>query len=109
MEDYASDIIVKHKTCMEHNTTLQRVPQWCHENNLKLNSLKCSFNQFLEFLVQSQGIQIDPTKTQVITEMWEQFIWTEKCKWSFGQRSVNSLLPVLKKIFCDLQLTLHPL
>ena len=65
LEDYVDDIIVKSRTRGNHLHTLQKILQRCRVYKLRLNPRKYAFGvtsgQFLGFLVDQHGIQIDPS------------------------------------------------
>ena len=73
MEVYVDDILVKSRTRVEHPRALARILQRSWEHNLKMNPKKCVFgvssNKLLRFIVSKRGIEIDPNKAKVITEM----------------------------------------
>ncbi|XP_026398852.1 uncharacterized protein LOC113294688 [Papaver somniferum] len=73
VKDYVDDIVVKSKTRATHTDVLRQVFERCHEYKLKMNPLKCAFGvssgKFLGFQVTSEGIKVDPTKTQAILTM----------------------------------------
>lgn len=69
---YIDDIIIYSDTLQDHikhlNTILQRLTQ----ANLTLNMKKCHFFKqqfkFLEHIVSARGVEVDPEKTQAITQ-----------------------------------------
>ncbi|XP_026396770.1 uncharacterized protein LOC113291452 [Papaver somniferum] len=73
VEDYVYDVVVKSKTRASHTDVLRQVFERYREYKLKMNPLKCAFGvssgNVLGFQVTSEGIKVDPTKTQAIITM----------------------------------------
>ena len=71
LEDYVDDIAVKSKRREKHFHILKRVFERCKAFKLRMNPLKCAFGvsseKFLNFLVHSRGIDVDPAKATTIT------------------------------------------
>ena len=67
------DIVVKSRRREEHFHVLRRVFERCRAFKLRMNPLKCAFGmlsgKFLDFLVHSRGIDMDPAKASAITTM----------------------------------------
>ena len=73
IEDYMDDIVVKSKKREDHLETLRKVFERCRLYKLKMNPLKCAFEEstgkFLGFLVHNCGINVDPAKVSAIATM----------------------------------------
>ena len=73
LEDYVDDIAVKSKRREKHFHILKRVFERCKAFKLRMNPLKCAFGvsseKFLNFLVHSRGIDVDPAKATTIATM----------------------------------------
>ena len=71
----ADDILVigYDKDGTDHDEAVYKVLKWCQDMNLKLNKEKCHFRctsiSFFGEVVSRQGIQPDPQKVRVLTEM----------------------------------------
>jgi hypothetical protein len=69
---YLDDILIFSKSDAEHQQHLREVLQTFHENRFYCKMSKCSFFQsqtkFLGFVVDGQGIKMDPTKVSAILE-----------------------------------------
>ena len=67
------DFVVWGKTLQEHDERLRKVFLKIRESGLKLYKSKCQIRKqsiiFLGHIVLSEGIKIDPSKTEVITKM----------------------------------------
>ena len=67
------DIVIWEKTLAEHDNRLRRVLLKVRESGLKLNKNKCQFCKnsivFLGHIISSEGIRVDPSKTDAITKM----------------------------------------
>ena len=70
LEDYVNAIVVKSKKREEHFYVLKKVFERCRAFKLRMNLLKCAFEvstgKFLDFLVHSRGLEVDPTKATAI-------------------------------------------
>ena len=75
LEDYVDDIVVKSKQKKDHVEVLRRVLQRCREYKLKMNPMKCAFGvtsgKFLGYLVNRQGMNVDPAKAKAVLDMPE--------------------------------------
>ena len=73
LEGYVDDIVVKSRRREEHFHVLKRVFERCRAFKLRMNHLKCAFGvssgKFLDFLVYSRGIDVDPAKATAIATM----------------------------------------
>ena len=73
LEDYVDDIVVKSRRREEHFHALKKVFERCRAFKLRMNLLKCAFEvssrKFLDFLVHSRGIDVDPAKATTIATM----------------------------------------
>ena len=73
LEDYVDDIVVKSKKREEHVQVLRKVFERCKAFKLRMKPLKCAFRvssrKFLDFLVHSRGIDVDPAKATAIATM----------------------------------------
>ena len=67
------DFVVWRKTLQEHDERLRNVFLKITESGLKLNKTKCQIKKlsivFLGHTISSEGIKIDPSKTETITKM----------------------------------------
>ena len=67
------DFVVWGKTLQEHDKCLRKVFSTIRESGLKLNKTKCQIRKqsivFLGHIISSEGIKIDPSKTEAITKM----------------------------------------
>ena len=72
---YVDDLVVKIKKREHHLEDLQIVFEGLRKFDLKMNPLKCPFGvtsrKFLGFIVHHHGIEVDPTKIDVIQKMPE--------------------------------------
>ena len=66
-------IVIWGKTLAEHDNRLRKVLLKVRESGLKLNKNKCQFRKnsivFLGHIIFSEGIRVDPSKTDAITKM----------------------------------------
>ncbi|XP_074377708.1 uncharacterized protein LOC141719230 [Apium graveolens] len=73
LEVYVDDMITKSKSSNNHCSDLRETFENVRRNNMRLNSLKCSFGltsgKFLGFLVSQRGIEADPSQIKAIFEM----------------------------------------
>ena len=73
IEVYMDDMIAKSRTTQDHLTDLRKLFQRLKKYQLRLNLNKCAFGvtskKLLGFIVNDRGIEIDPTKVQVIRSM----------------------------------------
>jgi hypothetical protein len=69
---YLDNILVFSKTKEEHDQHLQRVCKRLRDTELYTKPSKCQFYQkeieFLSFIIETQGIQIDPKHIETIRE-----------------------------------------
>ena len=69
-QDY---IVIWRKTLAEHYNRLQKVLFKVRESGLKLNRNKCQFRKdsivFLGHIISSEGIRVNPSKTDAITKI----------------------------------------
>ena len=67
------DFVAWGKILQEHDERLRKVFLKIRENGLKLNKTKCQIRKqsivFLGHIISSEGIKIDPSKTEAITKM----------------------------------------
>ena len=58
---------------VDHDATVHKVLQWCEEVNLKLNKekchLRCTSILFFGQVISRKGVQPDPQKVKVLTDM----------------------------------------
>ena len=70
LEDYMDDIVMKSRMREDHVKVLIKVFERCRLFKLRMNPLKCAFRvfvgKFLEFLIHSRGIDVEPTKATTI-------------------------------------------
>ena len=73
IEHYVDDIVVKSKVRENHFNVLRKVFERCRLYKLHMNPFKCAFGvsvgKFLGFLVHQRGIDVDPSKAQVVATM----------------------------------------
>jgi len=73
--DDVDDIVVKSKQRKDHVEVLRRVLQRCREYKLKMHPMKCAFGvrsgKFLGYLVNRQGMNVDPAKAKAVLDMPE--------------------------------------
>ena len=73
MEVYIGDMLVKSIKAELHITHLAEAFQVLKSYNMKLNPAKCAFRvfagKFLGFIVNNQGIEINPYKIKVVLDM----------------------------------------
>ena len=73
MEVYIDDMLVKSTTTELHIAHLSEAFQILREYNMKLNPAKCTFGvsagKFLGFIVNNQGIEVNPNKIKVVLDM----------------------------------------
>ncbi|KAL0543834.1 hypothetical protein IC582_018939 [Cucumis melo] len=73
IEVYVDGMIAKSKTNEYHTITLQKLFDRLRKYQLKLNPSKCTFGvtlgKLLGFIVNKEGIKVDPDKVRVIMEM----------------------------------------
>ena len=67
------DFVVWGKTLQEHDERMRKVFLKIRESDLKLNKTKCQIRRqsvvFFGHIISSEGIKIDPSKTEAITKM----------------------------------------
>ena len=67
------EFVVWGKTFQEHDKHFRKVFLKIRESSLKLNKTKCQIRKqsiaFFEHIISSEGIKIDPSKTEAITKM----------------------------------------
>ena len=67
------DMVIWGKTFAEHDNRLRKVLLKVRESGLKLNKNKCQFHKnsivFLGHIISSEGIKVDPSKTDAITKV----------------------------------------
>ncbi|KAL1299817.1 hypothetical protein AAHE18_18G135300 [Arachis hypogaea] len=72
MEIYVDDVVVKSNAKKEHLENFKKAFERMKKHKLKMNPLKCAFGvsagNFLGFLVQKRGIEIDKNKAKAILE-----------------------------------------
>ena len=73
MEVYTNDMLVKSTTAELHIAHLFEAFQILREYNMKLNPAKCAFGvsarEFLGFIVNNRGIEVNPDKIKVVLDM----------------------------------------
>ena len=72
MEIYIDDVVAKSNAKDKHLRNLKQAFDRIRKHKLKMNILKCAFGvivgNFLVFLVQKKGIEVDKNKTKAILE-----------------------------------------
>ena len=70
MTTFGDNILIYSLNVKERKKHIQKVLKWLCEARLQANLEKCEFNvtctKFLEFIVSSDGIEVDPAKTSII-------------------------------------------
>jgi hypothetical protein len=70
---YVDDVVAKTKTRNDHVEELSQIFQQLRKHNMRLNPAKCTFGvrlgKFLSFMLSERGIEANPDKCRVITEM----------------------------------------
>ena len=73
MEVYIDDMLVKSTTAELHIAHLSEAFQILRNYNMKLNPDKCAFRvlagKFIGFIVNRQGIEVNPDKIKVVLDM----------------------------------------
>ena len=73
MEVYIDDMLVKSNTAELHITHLVEAFLVLKEYNMKLNPAKCAFGvaveRFFGFIINNQGIEVNPDKIKVVLNM----------------------------------------
>jgi len=73
VEVYVDDIVMKSDSCEQHISNLKEVFQALRQYCMRLNPEKCAFGveggKFLGFMLTHRGIEANPEKCKVITEM----------------------------------------
>ena len=74
MEVYIDDMMVKSVKVELHVARLAEAFQILRNDNIELNPAKCSLEvfsgQFLGFIVNSRGIEVNPDKIKVVLDMF---------------------------------------
>ena len=99
LEVYIDDMIIKSKRTSAHLIDLKKLFDRLRKYQLKLNLAKCAFGvpsgKLLGFMVSRHGIEIDPGKIKVITEMpiptKEKEIWGFLGRINFINRFISQL------------------
>jgi hypothetical protein len=80
---YLDDILIFNKTWEEHLKHIQQVLGTLRQHKLYANLEKCSFDmqriQYLGYIMDEQGVHVDPTKIQVIHDWSAPKTMTELC------------------------------
>ena len=67
---YLDDVLVYSKSLTEHWGDVRNILEAIKESGMKLKPLKCEFHkeeiEYLGFIINSEGVMIDPVKTNVI-------------------------------------------
>jgi hypothetical protein len=80
---YLDDILIFNKTWEEHLEHIQQVLGTLRQHKLYANLEKCSFDmqriQYLGYIMDEQGVHVDPSKIQVICDWSAPKTMTELC------------------------------
>jgi hypothetical protein len=75
LEVYIDDLVIKSANFEGHRTSLRTTFERMRQYHLKMNPLKCVFcvsaGWFLGFIVQEEGIEMDPKKIESIKKLGE--------------------------------------
>nr|GEV11132.1 reverse transcriptase domain-containing protein [Tanacetum cinerariifolium] len=117
LEVYVDDMVVKSKTERGMLADIAETFDYLRRINMKLNPKKCSFGvtegKFLGYMVTSEGIRANSTKTKVIAEMQSPKTWGEMQtlagKLAALNQKAESAFQELKKMVLDLSALTTPL
>ena len=100
------DIVIWAKTLAEHENHLQKVLLKVRESGLKLNKNKCQLCKypivFLGHIISSEGIRVDPSKTDAITKMFVPQSLTELQRFLGMVNYLSKFIPNLAEVTAPL-------
>ena len=104
------DIVIWEKTLAEHDNRLRKVLLKVRESGLKLNKNKCQFCKnsivFLGHIISSEGIRVDPSKTDAITKMSVPQSLTELQRFLGMVNYLSKFIPNLTEVTAPLRVLL---
>ena len=104
------DIVIWEKTLAEHDNRLRKVLLKVRESGLKLNKNKCQFCKnsivFLGHIISSEGIKVDPSKTDAITKMSVPQSLTELQRFLGMVNYLSKFIPNLAEVTAPLRVLL---
>ena len=104
------DIVIWEKTLAEHNNRLRKVLLKVRESGLRLNKNKCQFCKnsivFLGHIISSEGIKVDPSKTDAITKMSVPQSLTELQRFLGMVNYLSKFIPNLAEVTAPLRVLL---
>ena len=104
------DIVIWEKTLAEHNNRLRKVLLKVRESGLRLNKNKCQFCKnsivFLGHIISSEGIKVDPSKTDAITKMSVPQSFTELQRFLGMVNYLSKFIPNLAEVTAPLRVLL---
>ena len=104
------DIVIWEKTLAEHSNRLRKVLLKVRESGLRLNKKKCQFCKnsivFLGHIISSEGIKVDPSKTDAITKMSVPQSLTELQRFLGMVNYLSKFIPNLAEVTAPLRVLL---
>ena len=104
------DIVIWEKTLVEHSNRLRKVLLKVRESGLRLNKNKCQFCKnsivFLGHIISSEGIKVDPSKTDAITKMSVPQSLTELQRFLGMVNYLSKFIPNLAEVTAPLRVLL---
>ena len=104
------DIVIWEKTLAEHSNRLRKVLLKVRESGLRLNKNKCQFCKnsivFLGHIISSEGIKVDPSKTDAITKMSVTQSLTELQRFLGMVNYLSKFIPNLAEVTAPLRVLL---
>ena len=104
------DIVIWEKTLAEHSNRLRKVLLKVRESGLRLNKNKCQFCKnsivFLGHIISSEGIRVDPSKTDAITKMSVPQSLTELQRFLGMVNYLSKFIPNLAEVTAPLRVLL---
>ena len=104
------DIVIWEKTLAEHDNRLRKVLLKVRESGLKLNKNKCQFCKnsivFLGHIISSEGIRVDPSKTDAVTKMSVPQSLTELQRFLGMVNYLSKFIPNLAEVTAPLRVLL---
>ena len=93
------DVLVYGKSQSEHDERLAAVLKRIEECGMTLNSEKCEFSKtqvkFLGHIIDQNGVQADPVKTEAIMKMAAPQNSTELRKWSTSYQNLFQIVLII--------------
>ena len=104
------DIVIWEKTLVEHSNRLRKVLLKVRESGLRLNKNKCQFCKnsivFLGHIISSEGIKVDPSKTNATTKMSVPQSLTELQRFLGMVNYLSKFIPNLAEVTAPLRVLL---